>query len=405
LSFSANRHSGWHAAISSEASVEYDPFRDSTRDDVADTYRGLRDDAPVYRNPQRDVWVLSRFHDVQTAARDWRRLSNAAGVDLDETGDLFGPGFFIDTDPPRHPELRAVVKHWFTPRSIASLEETIRAEVGRLLDGLEEAGSADVISAFTWPLPVAVVSHLLALPAEDKPLLSRLFAAVVRRVPGETGASAESLDAAAAMSDYFSDIVRSRRHRPGSDLLSDIVTSKLGGRPVSDEIAVGMAMFICNAGTETTSGMLGNSLVLLQPEPAQRALLVAEPERMPAAVEELVRLESPIQYLARVATEDVTLHGTRIPSGARVVLLFAAANRDDRRWEDPDELDVTRPQQRNLAFGEGIHHCLGAPLARLEGRVALPAFLERFPDYRITGTGRRTPAFTTRGFESLPIEV
>ena len=382
----------------------WDPFTHSTLDDPFTTYRLMRDDHPVYHDATRDVWALTRFEDVQAAARDWRTYSNAAGVDLDDTTDVFGPGNFIDSDPLRHDELRALVRHQFTPRSIAELESGIRERVRTLLAPVLEAGGGDIVPALAWPLPVATVCDVVGFPATDAPQLQAWVAAAIHRRPGEGRSPPSARRAVSEMHDYFVQLAADRRRGPREDLLSSIANGEAGGSRLSSEI-VGLCTLLSVAGSETTFSLIGNAVWLLASHPAQRRRLVDDPSTISAVLEEVLRVESPVQYLGRVATRDVELHDRTIPAGKRVALVFGAANRDERRWADPDTFEVTRPSKRNLAFGEGIHHCLGAPLARLEGRVVLEELVRTMPDFSLDGPVERTSTYTTRGFESLPLVV
>jgi cytochrome P450 len=386
------------------ATVAWDPFAHSSLDDPFSTYRGLRERCPVYYNAARRVWALTRVEDVQKAARDWRTFSNAAGVDLDDTTEVFGPGNFIDSDPRRHDELRGLVRHPFAPRAVAELEPMVRARVRNLLGKLSDAGGGDVPSELGWPLAVGTICDVVGFPLEDAERIQRWVAAAIHRVPGEGRAPESAHRAVGEMHDYFAELAVSRRRRPRDDLLSAIATEKVAGAPLSDEIA-GLCTLLMVAGTETTFSLIGNMFWLLAERVELREELARHPAKVPAALEEMLRCESPVQYLGRVTTRDAEVGGTTIPAGERVALIFAAANRDERRWDKADELDVDRPQLRNFAFGEGIHHCLGAPLARLEGRLVLEEVVRSLPEFARVGSARRTETYTTRGFESLPIEL
>jgi cytochrome P450 len=388
----------------SVVATKWDPFTHSRLDDPFAAYRLMRDDRPVFHNVERDVWALTRFEDVQQAARDWRTYSNAAGVDLDDTTDVFGPGNFIDSDPVRHDELRSLVKHQFAPKAIAQLELGIRERVRALLSPLVGARSGDIVQALAWPLPVATLCDVVGFPAAEAAQLQAWVARAIHRLPGEGQSPPSARQAVSEMHDYFLEIAADRRRRPRDDLLSAIATGEAGGGRLTSEL-VGLCTLLSVAGSETTFSLIGNAVWLLASHPAQRRRLVDDPSMIPAALEEVLRVESPVQYLGRVTTRDVELHGRSIPAGTRVALIFGAANRDERRWNDPDSFDVSRPAKRNLAFGEGIHHCLGAPLARLEGRVVLEELLRSMPEFSLNGAGERTSTYTTRGFESLPIVV
>jgi cytochrome P450 len=363
-----------------ELAIEYDPFAFETQADPYPAYRLLLEHAPVYRNEPRDFYALSRFEDVQSAFRDWRTYSNAGGVTVDELLELTGPSF-LTMDPPRHDLLRAVVREPFRPRALAALEARVRAHTQALLDPFE--GEVDVMAAFAQRLPVRVVCELLGFPPADELTLKRWSDAILERVPGDDRAPAAARAAADELRAYFVEQLEDRRRRPSEDILSLLVTARPDAKPMPLEELVGTCFLLFEAGNSTTTALLGTAILLLGTEPAQRSWLARNPGGLEGAVEEILRYESPVQNMGRVATRDVELHGTRIAAGARVLLLIGAANRDPRMFEQPDAFDVARAPLRNLAFGDGIHHCIGAPLARLEGRVALDELLRRFPDYDV----------------------
>lgn len=382
----------------------WDPFDHSSREELFTTYRVLRQTEPVYHNHTRDVWALSRFDDVQRAARDWATYSNAAGVDLDDTTKVFGPGNFIDSDPPRHDELRGLVRSPFSPKAVNALEHSIRCRVRELLRPLIAVGEGDIGAALAWPLPVLTICELVGFPTEDAERIQSWVAAAIRRVPGQGIAPASARQAVADMHDYFTDTVAVRRSQPQNDLLTIIATGNVAGGRLSEEIA-GLCTLLSVAGTETTFSLIGNTVWLLAQHPEQQEHLRDCPANIPAALEEVLRFESPVQYLGRETTRDVQLHGITIPAGKRVALIFGSANRDERHWPCSDRFDIRRPPKRHLAFGEGIHHCLGAPLARLEGRIVVEELLANIPSFTLNGRLKRTETYTTRGFESLGIAV
>jgi cytochrome P450 len=386
------------------AAPVWDPFGHSALDDPFPAYREMRESSPVYHNADRGVWALSRFEDVQRAARDWRSYSNAAGVDLDDTTDVFGPGNFIDSDPRRHDELRGLVRHPFTPKTVAELEPQVRARARDLIAAVLAAGGGDIAKVLAWPLPVATVCEVVGFPLEDSDRIQSWVADAIQRLPGEGRTPQSAHRAVGEMHEYFARLTAERRRRPRGDLLSAIATERVAGAPLTDEIA-GLCTLLTVAGTETTFSLIGNMVWLLARRPELRRDLARDPATIPAALEEILRCESPVQYLGRVTTCDVEVHGSTIPAGDRVALIFGAANRDESRWERPDDFDPTRDPRRNLAFGEGIHHCLGAPLARLEGRVVLEEITQSMPEFSLSGAAERTRTYTTRGFESLPISV
>jgi cytochrome P450 len=381
--------------------VAYDPL---VQEEPYAAYRVLRNEFPVYRNEQRGFWALSRFDDVQRAAREWRRWSSAEGVNLDDTLSLTGPGNFIAADPPDHDRLRRVVRDRFTPATVAAMGPAIRADVRATLASAVRDGGFDAAAMLAWAIPVRTISRLLGLPVQDEPRLTAWLRAVIERDPERDRLPDGARAAGDGLRAYFAAHVADRGHAAGDDLLADVVAAEARGELEAKEIP-GLCILLYVAGTETVADFIGNALVVLAEHPAQRAALAAEPALAPAAVEELLRFESPVQYQVRTGTAATELHGMTIPAGSPVALLWGAANRDERRWERADELDLTRPAKRNLAFGEGIHHCLGAPLARLQGRIVLEEALRAMPDYRLEGEVERIATHNTRGVARLPIAV
>jgi cytochrome P450 len=380
--------------------VEYDPFL--FYEDPYPIYRGLRDEAPVYLNPERRLWVLSRFDDVQRAGRDWRTFSSAEGVDIDDS--RLGPGSFLDADPPRHDELRKLLHADFSPAALRRLEPLIAAKVDALVSALLERGSVDLVDELARRLPVSVVCDLLGAPAEDHPQLEAWYAGMLHREPGRPEVTETAERATREMRDYIVAAVTERMAAPRDDLFSTIAAAHSEGRLTMEEVD-GMCRLLLLAGVHTTSSLIANTLMLLEDRPGDRRALGADPARIPTAVEELLRFLAPVQSGARVTTAEVELHGTVILHGERVLLLWASANRDERRYPDPDTLDLGRTPLRNVAFGEGIHFCLGAPLARLESRIAFEALFTRISEYEIVGPVERHFTFLERGIARLPAVV
>ena len=376
----------------------FDPFDLAGAVDPYPTYRELRDVAPAFYNASRGFWALSRFEDVRGASRDWGTFSNSEGVDLDELGrTVFGPGDFLDTDPPDHDELRAVVKGRFTPKAIASLEPIIRDRVRTLLDALS---SGDAVEQFAWPLPIDVMCSIMGFPQSEREWIARLYAKVMERSPGDDSIPPESLEAAAELREYFIESAHERRSRPEGDVVTMISQSE-----VPDPKVAGICFVLFSAGIDTVASLLGSAILLLAEHPAARKLALANRDGLPTVIEEVLRYESPLQFNARTTTVDVAVGNEVIPAGERVLLLYGAANRDERRFERADDFDVSREPKRHLAFGEGIHFCIGAPLARLQTRIALEELLSRFPRYEIDEPVKRSPAYNMRSLSSLPISV
>lgn len=380
--------------------LDYDPFRYYA--DPYAIFRRLRDEAPVYHNPDRGFWALSRYADVYAASQDWTTYSSAHGNDLDDTYTMWRPGSPESLDPPAHDRLRAVVQRHFSPRALRALEPRIRSTVERLLRRYAAEREADIATELARPAPFAVICELLGFPAADQAALSDLFDEMFVRNEGG-GVTASAREARAALREYILAAAAERRRSPRADLLSAMVAAAQGGSIESEEI-VGLSLILFVAGVTTTFSLITNSVYALAEARDQRAALVGNVSLMGPALEELLRFEAPIQWLTRVMTSDVSLHGETIPANSRVVLLFASANRDERRWPEPDRLDFDRPAQRNLAFGNGIHFCIGASLARLEARIVVESVLNISPEYDVAGpVAPSTFTGSERGLASLPI--
>lgn len=384
--------------------VEYDPL--DLEGHPYPAYRRLRDAAPVYAGVTHGVpfWAVSRFDDVQAAARDWETFSSGEGNDLDDTGLLFGAdGELTSADPPLHTRLRAAVKKEFGTAAVrARLEQTVRDATRRLLARLRERDVVDVARDLAYPLPAGVMCEWLGLPARDHARLAGWHALMVERASGRVGLTGDGLRAGEEMRAYVRQALR--RTGDADGLLSVLADAKSAGRLTEDE-ALGGAMLLFVAGISTTSALISNSFLHLHRFGDELRLLRRSPELIPQAIEELLRFDAPFQWFTRVAARDTVLDGVSIPAGGRVVLVWGSANRDERRWPQPDELIVRRNRLRHVAFGEGIHHCLGAPLARMEARIVLEQVLPVLADYQPAGVVERRFTPSERTIVSLPIAV
>jgi cytochrome P450 family 130 len=365
------------------------------------SYAELREIDPVH--DAGGFWVVSRFADVSAAARDTTTYSSARGLtmtdgetELELVGD-FAP--MVMLDPPDHTVFRRMVARGFTPRQVSELEPQIRTFVQARLAEISQHERTDIVRDLLKPLPSTIVAHYLGVPEEDRPRFDGWTEAIV----AATGAGdpAASAGAASEMFDYFTRLIDRRRAAPGEDTISQLARA---GDDVSVLQMLGFAFTMVAGGNDTTTGLLGVALQLLTEHPDQRQKLVEAPDLIPFAVEELLRLSSPVQGLARTTTREVELRGRRIPSGARVLLLYAAANRDPREFgSDAEELDIERGPRRILAFGHGAHHCLGAAAARLAGRVVLEELLAALPDFAVdAAAGTFAEGHYVRRYASLP---
>jgi cytochrome P450 len=385
-----------------EVAVEYDPFDGMLLGDPYELYAALRASAPVYFSRRRDFWALTRYEDILPAMRDWETFSAARGVDIDDTGAAYGSGDFLGEDPPVHDVLRDVVRSHFVPKHLrAEMTEFIRAEVRRLLAKAWSAGPLDLAAELAWPLPVAVGTELLGIPASDRELLLALQRRLAERTPGVRELPPDACSAGAELRSYFAELIRSRRARPEDDLVTAISRAKPEGKPIGED-AVGMLFLLFVASMETTASSIANALAMLAGHPDQRSRLAGDLASVDQAVEEVLRFEAPVQVTKRVATREVVVRGATIPAGADVFLVLASANRDEQRYERPDDFDVRREPLRHLAFGDGIHHCLGAPLARLELRILLEELCEAGASVTLEGPARRLNSHFIRGYAELP---
>jgi cytochrome P450 len=365
-------------------------------------YTALRDHDPVHHvvpaaDPDHDYWVLSRHADVWNAARDNETFSSAQGLtvnygELEMIGLQDNPPMVMQ-DPPVHTEFRKLVSRGFTPRQVQAVEPAVREFVVERVERLRAAGGGDIVAELFKPLPSMVVAHYLGVPESDRKQFDGWTDAIVAASTG-TGGIAGALetlgDAVGSMMAYFTELIERRRREPEDDTVSHLVAAGVGADgDIGGNLAVLAFTFtMVTGGNDTTTGMLGGSVQLLHQRPDQRRLLVEQPDLMADAVDELLRLTSPVQGLARTATRDVTVGDTTIPAGRKVMLLYGSANRDERQYgPDAGELDVTRRPRNILTFSNGAHHCLGAAAARMQSRVALTELLARCPDFEVDESG------------------
>jgi cytochrome P450 len=387
------------------APVRFEPRSGEGWRDPFPMYRRLRDEDPVHHVERGDYWVLSRFADVFAAARDPATFSSASGLtfayDDMRTAGLEEVAPMVMLDPPEHTAFRRLVAHGFTPRSVAGIEPAVRAFVVERLERLRAAGGGDVVAELLKPLPSFVVAHYLGVPPADRERFDGWTTSIVA-----ANALGDPLGAEAAVAEllaYFTELIEVRRRSPGDDVVSELVQAS-DGAAVPPLRILGFAFTMVTGGNDTSTGLLGSGLELLAAAPDQRRLLREHPDLIPGAVEELLRLTSPVQGLARTTTREVAIGEDRIPAGRKVLLLYAAANRDP--WEFgpvAEDLDVTRAPRSILTFGSGAHFCLGAAAARLMGRVVVEEVLGRCPGYAVDpAAGRFASGHFVRRYEALP---
>jgi cytochrome P450 len=396
----------------SETVVEFDPSSYATQADPFPVYRRMQEEAPLYHNSEIGFWALTRFDDVLAGLADWSSFSSAKGTQIEhiQSGSP-PPDMMIFHDPPRHEYLRRLIGRSFTPRRVAELEVEIRAMCAEWLTPLAEAGKGEIVTDLAGKLPGAVIASLLGVPVSDRGRLKSLSDRMLHREDGALSMPEDGIAAALEMMEMFGELTADRRANPTDDLISALVHTEVAGQDgnverLTDDEILSFCMLLGVAGNETTAKMIATGAVALDAFPDQRARLAADPKMWPAAVEELLRYDPPSHYQGRVSTQALSYYGEEIPEGSIVLLVNGAANRDPRMFADPERFIADRPIERQLAFGHGIHFCLGAPLARMETRIALQELLGRFPDYEVDRSGiERFHSSNIRGLSKVPFTV
>jgi len=391
--------------------VRFNPIDPEFVADPYPTYHRLRAEDPVHHSPL-GFWVLSRYDDVVAALRDPRFAKEAiASVVAARFGiSVAGPGLsMLDRDPPNHTRLRGLVNKAFTPRVVEVLRPRVQAIVDELLDRVRDQGSMDLIEDFAYPLPVIVICEMLGVPLADRDRFKTWGLDIARGLdaiwlPPDSEVAVRSAASRRAIAEYFRELIAERRTEPRGDLLSGLIAAEEAGDHLSVEELLATCILLLIAGHETTVNLIGNGTLALLRHPAELRRLRDDPGLITTAVEELLRFDGPVQRTARVPSEDVTIAGRTIPAGEIVMPFIGAADRDPAQFPDPDRLDIARADNRHIAFGWGIHFCLGAPLARVEGQIAINTLARRLPklalaadkpDYR--------QSLTLRGLKTLHV--
>lgn len=391
--------------------VYWDPFDVDIDADPYETWRRLRDEAPVYHNDRYDFYALSRFDDVEAAHRDPVTFSSAHGTVLELMGPepLVNAEMMIFTDPPLHTRLRSLASRAFTPRRVSQLEGRIREICADLLDRQVGGSGFDFVQDFGAQLPSMVISALLGVPDDEREEVRHHIDQIFYIEPGVGMINDTSFSAQIWMHEYLARQLERRRANPIDDMMSDLAHAEIADddgsvRRLTDEQAIAFANLLVSAGTETVARLLGFAAVVLDANTDQRAALAADPSLLAGAVEELLRFEAPSPVQGRWTTAEITLHDTTIPAESKVLLLTGAAGRDERKFADAERFDIHREIDHHVSFGYGIHFCLGAALARLEGRVALEETLRRFPTWQVDHDRVvRLHTSTVRGYAQVPI--
>lgn len=389
--------------------VAYDPYAYEMHEDPYPTYTRLRAEAPLYHHLELGFWAVSRHADVVATFRDSVEFSSANGVTLDPTAS--GPHAhktmsFLAMDPPRHGRMRALVSRGFTPRRVQDLEPRIREIARTHVTAAIDKDEFDFIGDVAGKLPMDVISELVGVPPEDRDEIRRLADLLVHRDEGVQDVPPAGVEAAFALFAYYSDMIEQRRRRRTGDLTSALLDAEIDGDRLEDDEVVAFLFLMVVAGNETTTKLLGNAWYWAWRYPDERTKPFTDPAYLSPWIEETLRYDTSTQMLARTTTNDVVLHGERVPAGERMLLLVGSANRDERVFPLPERYDLDRDTGDMASFGFGRHFCLGASLARLEARVALRELIDHVTSYEIDSQrAKRFHSVNVRGFASLPTTV
>ena len=393
-----------------ESDVYYDPFDYVIDSDPYPVWRRLRDDRPLYYNERYDFYAVSRFADVERGLIDWRTYSSAKGSVLEviKSGMEIPPGSIIFEDPPGHDMHRGLLSRVFTPRKMNLIEPKVREFCAQSLDPLVGTGSFDFIADLGAQMPMRTIGMLLGIPEQDQEALRDIIDEGLRLDDGDTMPDMSAFEAN-AQATGFEEYIEWRAKHPSDDLMTELLQAEFEDetgtmRRLSRPEVLGVVNLLAAAGNETTTRLIGWTGKVLAEHPDQLRMLAEDRSLVPNAIEELLRFESPSPVQARYVTQDVDHDGQVVPAGSAILLLNGSGNRDDRKFPDGDRFDITRKIDHHIAFGYGLHFCLGAALARMEGRVALDEVLQRFPSWEVDWDGaKEARTSTVRGWERLPV--
>ena len=395
--------------VTKASDLYYDPYDVGIAADPYPVFRRLREEAPLYYNEQHDFYAVSRFDDVERGLRDRATFISRRGgiLELIKSGIEIPPGTLIFEDPPTHTIHRSLMSRVFTPKKMAALEPQIRAFCARALDPLTGHGRIDFIRDLGMQMPMRVIGMLLGIPEDSQESVRDAADASLRTEPGQPQDMSSGFDPASAFKE-FGEFIDWRAENPSDDLMTELLYAEFedengATRRLTRQECLTYITVVAGAGNETTTRLIGWAGKLLAEHPDQRRQLVEDPSLIPNAIEEILRYEPPAPHVARYVDRDVEIHGGMVPEGSAMLMLVGAANRDDRRFPKGDEFDVGRTPGQHLTFGYGSHFCLGASLARIEGRIALEEVLRRFPEWELDlAEAKMAPTSTVRGWETLP---
>ncbi|MDA8045357.1 MAG: cytochrome P450 [Actinomycetota bacterium] len=397
-------------SVTSDAGVYFDPYDVDINADPYPAYARLREEAPLYHNERYGFWALTRHEDVQKALLDWQTFTSTRSdiLDIIKADVELPPGVILFEDPPLHTIHRKLMSRVFTPRRMAELEDQVRRYCARCLDPLIGSREFDVVAELGAMMPMRVIGMLLGIPEQDQMAVRNRTDANLRTEPGMPMDVKED---EVANGDMFSEYVEWRAEHPSDDLMTQLLNAEFEDetgqvRTLTRQEVLTYTAVIAGAGNETTGRLIGWLAKVLAEHPDQRRAVAADRSLIPNVIDETLRFEPTGHSVARCVTRDVDYHGDTIPAGSPVLLIVAAANRDPRRFDRPDVYDIFRPDIQHLTFGHGLHHCLGANLARLEGRVALDELLQRWPEWDVAYDRiELAPTSTVRGWQAMPIVV
>ncbi len=396
------------------APVEFDPFSDDFFAHPYEIYRRLRDEAPVYYSAKYNFYALTRHDDVTMAYKDVETFSSSRGIDLAmvQSGEPVPAPLVIMLDPPEHRRMRSLVNRVFTPKAVANLQPMVEEVIDSFLSRVDPT-SFDVVHDFSALFPVEVITRMLGVPAEHRQQVRLWLDKTLEREPGSIHTTAEGIEAGIASGMMYFTLIQQRRAAPQDDMISRLIAAQVdredGGITQLDDVEIaGFASLLGGAGAETVTKLIANAAVVFDENPDQWRMLQHNRDKVPAAVEELLRYTTPAQYMVRYTLREATLHGVTIPAGSAVMIIPASANRDERAFPDPDRFDIDRPRDQgvNVGFGYGIHSCLGAALARMESAIALNRLLDLMPRYEVDRAGlKRVTMTNVAGWCNVPVRV
>ncbi|HCS28244.1 MAG TPA: cytochrome P450, partial [Spongiibacteraceae bacterium] len=393
-------------ATSPETGVHFDPYAHEVHDDPYPYYAKMREQAPVYYNRKHGYWLLTKWDDCQAAFRDFRTFSSAAGPALEANQDVnAGYPMFINMDPPQHTRIRKLIQALMLPQRIAELEPYIREKAVSLLTPHLKSGRMDLTQDFAALLPMDVISTMIHVPVEDQNQVRQWADDLIFREDGQFGLNERNITAYLSMGSYFDKLATelSGKLAGDDDIFSAILQAEREGKLSHDDV-IGFGILLAIAGNETTTKLIGNMCYRLWQHKDQRQLLIDDPQKIANGVEETLRFDGSTQMIGRQVMQDVEIRGNTIKAGERVGLCIISASRDEGRYENAESYDVTRGARDHMAFGSGVHSCVGSALARLEVRVCMEELLRLIPDYEIDEAGlERTHNPNVRGFTHVPV--